>query len=124
VEEGAYVWNTLWEDGAVVGNGTDVPVEKIDPLASYHCTVTRQVPGTDTTFTPDETLTRRQALKSYTINNARMAFEEDVKGTLTPGKLADVTVLSHDILTGPSERIREVEVDYTIVGGEVRYTRE
>ncbi len=124
VEQGAYVWKTLWEDGVVVGNGTDVPVEKINPLASYHCTVTRQVPGTDTTFTPDETLTRRQALKSYTINNARMAFEEEVKGTLTPGKLADVTVLSHNILTGPSERIRQATVDYTIVGGEVVYTGE
>ncbi len=124
VNQGAYLWNTLWADGAVVGNGTDVPVEKIDPLASLHCTATRQVPGTDTTFTPDETLTRRRALQSYTINNARMAFEEDVKGTLTPGKLADVTVLSENILTGPPERLREATVDYTIVGGEVAYANE
>ncbi len=124
VDQGAYLWNTLWADGAVVGNGTDVPVEKIDPLASLHCTATRQVPGTDTTFTPDETLTRRRALQSYTINNARMAFEEDVKGTLTPGKLADVTVLSENILTGPPERLREATVDYTIVGGEVAYANE
>ncbi|WP_208425376.1 MULTISPECIES: amidohydrolase [Salinibacter] len=124
VDQGAYPWNTLWADGAVVGNGTDVPVEKINPLASLHCTVARQVPGTDTTFTPDETLTRRRALQSYTINNARMAFEEDVKGTLTPGKLADVTVLSKNILTGPPERLREATVDYTIVGGEVAYANE
>ena len=124
VDQGAYLWNTLWADGAVVGNGTDVPVEKINPLASLHCTVSRQVPGTDTTFTPDETLTRRRALQSYTINNARMAFEEDVKGTLTPGKLADVTVLSKNILTGPPERLREATVDYTIVGGEVAYANE
>jgi predicted amidohydrolase YtcJ len=124
VDQGAYVWRTLWEDGAVVGNGTDVPVEKINPLASLHCTVARQVPGTDTTFTPDETLTRRQALKSYTINNARMAFEEDVKGTLTPGKLADVAVLSENILTGPAERLRDASVDYTVVGGDVAYANE
>jgi len=124
VDQGAYVWRTLWEDGAVVGNGTDVPVEKINPLASLHCTVARQVPGTDTTFTPDETLTRRQALKSYTINNARMAFEEDVKGTLTPGKLADVAVLSENILTGPVERLRDASVDYTVVGGDVAYANE
>ncbi len=121
VTEGAYVWRTLWNDGAVVGNGTDVPVEKIDPLASYHCTVTRQVPGTDTTFTPDETLTRRQALKSYTIENARMAFEEDEKGTLTPSKLADVTVLSDNILEIPADQIRDTQVDLTILGGEVVY---
>ena len=124
VEQGAYVWRTLWEDNAVVGNGTDVPVEKIDPLASLHCTVARQVPGTDTTFTPDEVLSRRRALKSYTINNARMAFEEDVKGTLTPGKVADVAVLSQNILTGPAERLREASVDYTVVGGDVVYTSE
>ena len=121
VEGGAYPWKTLWNDGAIVGNGTDVPVEKIDPLASYHCTVTRQVPGTDTTFTPDETLTRRQALKSYTINNARMAFAEDEKGTLTPGKLADVTVLSDNILEIPADQIRDTQVDLTILGGDVVY---
>jgi len=124
VEQGAYIWRTLWEDGVVVGNGTDVPVEKINPFASLHCTATRQVPGTDTTFTPDEALTRRQALKSYTVNNARMAFEEDVKGTLTPGKLADVAVLSQNILTGPAERLRNASVDYTVVGGDVVYTSE
>jgi len=124
VEAGAYAWKTLWEDGVVIGNGTDVPVEKIDPFASLHCTVTRQVPGTDTTFTPDEALSRRRALKSYTFNNARMAFEEDVKGTLTPGKLADVAVLSENMLEGPPGRIRETTVDYTVVGGEVVYTRE
>lgn len=119
VKEGAYVWKSLWEDGAVVGNGTDVPVEKIDPLASFHCTVTRQVPGSDTTFTPDETLSRKQALKSYTIKNAYAAFEEDIKGTLTPGKLADVTVLSKNILTVPADEIRGTKIDYTILGGEV-----
>jgi len=124
VREGAYLWRTLWEDGAIVGNGTDVPVEKIDPLASLHCTVTRQVPGIDTSFTPDETLSRRRALESYTVNNAYAAFEEDTKGTLAPGMLADVTVLSQNILTGPEDKIREATVDYTIVGGEIAYTRE
>ncbi|WP_103020176.1 amidohydrolase [Salinibacter altiplanensis] len=124
VNQGAYLWKTLREDGVVVGNGTDVPVEKINPLASLHCTVARQVPGSDTTFTAEEALTPREALKSYTINNARMAFEEDIKGTLTPGKLSDVAVLSHNILTGPPERLREATVDYTVVGGEVVYTKE
>jgi hypothetical protein len=123
VEEGAYLWQTLWEDGTIVGNGTDVPVEKIDPLASLHCTVARQVPGTDTTFTPDETLSPRRALESYTVNNAYAAFEEDRKGTLAPGMLADVTILSENILSG-AEAIREAQVDYTIVGGDIAYTRE
>lgn len=124
VEDGAYKWRTLWEDGAVVGNGTDVPVERIDPLASFDCTVRRQVPGTGTRFTPDETLTRRQALKSYTINNAYAAFEEEKKGTLSPGKLADIAVLSKNILTIPPDEIRETTVDYTVLGGTVVFERE
>jgi predicted amidohydrolase YtcJ len=123
VEEGAYVWKTLWEDGAVVTNGTDVPVEQIDPLASYHCTVTRAVPGADTTFTKEEALDRRRALESYTINNAYAAFAEDVKGSLEPGKLADVTVFGDNILEVSADEIRDVPVDVTIVGGEVAYER-
>jgi hypothetical protein len=124
VDQGAYLWRTLWEDGVVVANGTDVPVEKIDPLANFHCTVTREVPGTDTSFTDDETLTRRQALRSYTTKNAYAAFEEDVKGTLAPGMLADVAVLSTNILDGTEDDIRDAVVEYTIVGGEVVYERE
>jgi hypothetical protein len=124
VEQGAYVWKTLWEDGVVIANGTDVPVEKIDPLANFHCTVTREVPGTDTSFTEEEALTRRQALASYTTKNAYAAFEEDVKGTLAPGMLADVAVLSTNILEAPEDEIQEAAVDYTVVGGTVVYERE
>ena len=123
VEQGAYPWRTLWEDGAVVTNGTDVPVEAVDPLASLHCTITRQVPDADTAFTAEETLSRRQALRSYTVNNAYAAFEEDTKGTLTPGKLADIAVLTDNILAVPADEIRSVAVDLTIVGGEVAYER-
>ena len=123
VEQGAYPWRTLWEDGAVVTNGTDVPVEAVDPLASVHCTVTRQVPGADTAFTAEETLSRRRALRSYTVNNAYAAFTEDRKGTLTPGKYADIAVLSDNLLEVPADSIRSVDVDATIVGGEVAYER-
>jgi predicted amidohydrolase YtcJ len=123
VRQGAYVWRTLWRDGAVVANGTDVPVEAIDPLANLHCAVTRQVPGADTAFTPDETLTRRQALRSYTRNNAYAAFAEDRKGTLTPGMLADIAVLSTNILDGPAAALRSATVDLTIRGGTVAYRR-
>ena len=124
VEAGAYAWKTLWEDGTVVTNGTDVPVEKIDPLASLHCTVTRQVPGTDTLFTAEEALSRRRALRSYTYNNAYAAFAEKRKGTLAPGKLADITVLSNNILDVPADSIRSTEVTHTILGGEVAYQQE
>jgi predicted amidohydrolase YtcJ len=118
--QGAYVWRDLWESGAVVTNGTDVPVEDADPLASLHCSVTRAL-NDGSTFFPEQRMTREQALRSYTINNAYAAFEEDLKGMLTPGKLADIVVLSKDIMTIPAEEIPTARVQYTIVGGRVAY---
>lgn len=117
---GAYVWQDLMRSGAVVTNGTDVPVEDVDPLASYHCTVTR-VLDDGSVFYGDQAMSREEALRSYTINNAYAAFEEDEKGSLEVGKLADITVLSRDILTIPADEILDTRVDYTIVGGVVLY---
>jgi len=68
-------------------------------------------------------MTHEEALKSYTLDNAYAAFEEDLKGSLVEGKLADITVLSKDIMTIPVEEIPTARVDLTIVGGEVRYER-
>ena len=121
-EAGAYMWRTLIDSGAVVTNGTDVPVEDIDPIASYYASVAR-VCFDGTIFYPGQAMTREEALASYTINNAYASFEEDLKGSLTPGKLADIVVLSQDILTVPDEEITNTRVDYTIVGGEIRYQR-
>jgi predicted amidohydrolase YtcJ len=121
-EEGAYMWRALIETGAVIGNGTDVPVEDISPIASFYATVSRRL-NDGTVFYGNQRMTRMEALESYTINNAYAAFEEDVKGSLTPGKLADVTVLSRDIMTIPEEDIPGTEVVYTIVGGEIRYVK-
>ncbi|KPJ92004.1 MAG: amidohydrolase [Gemmatimonas sp. SG8_17] len=122
-EEGAYVWQKLMQTGAVVTNGTDAPVEDVDPIASYYATVSRRLKD-GRVFYPDQRMSRDEALRSYTINGAYAAFEEDIKGTLTPGKLADVTVLSKDILTIAEEEIPTTEVVYTIVGGEVVYKRD
>lgn len=119
---GAYVWKDLIESGAVVTNGTDAPVEDVDPIQSYHCTVTRALDD-GTRFFPEQALTREQALRTYTLNNAYAAFEEDLKGSLEPGKLADIVVLSRDIMTIPAERIPGTAVLYTIVGGRVLYER-
>jgi predicted amidohydrolase YtcJ len=120
---GAYMWQDLAAAGAVVTNGTDAPVEDVDPLPSYHCSVTRIV-ADGSQFYPDQAMGRIEALKSYTINNAYAAFEEDLKGTLEVGKLADITVLSRDILTIPANEILETEVSYTIIDGVVRYERD
>ena len=122
-DEGAYVWRKLWETGAVVTNGTDVPVEDISPIASFYSSVSRRLPD-GSVFLPGQRMTREQALRSYTTNNAYAAFEEDLKGSLTPGKLADIVVLSRDIMTVPEEQIAGTEVLYTIVGGQVKYQKE
>ena len=121
-EDGAYVWQSLWKTGAVVTNGTDVPVEAISPIASFHCSVTRDMVGTDSAFFPDQKLTRQQALQTYTTNGAYVAFQEKESGSLTPGKWADITVLSRDIMTVPADSILGTKVLYTIVGGKVVYT--
>ncbi len=120
--EGAYVWQSLWKSGAVVTNGTDVPVEAISPIASFHCSVTRDAVGTDSAFFPAQKLTREQALKTYTVNGAYVEFHETQTGSLTPGKWADITVLSRDIMTVPADSILGTRVLYTIVGGKVVYT--
>lgn len=122
-EQGAYVWRKLLESGAIVTNGTDTPVEDVSPLDSYYATVTRKLNG-GPTFFPEQKMTREEALRSYTLDCAFSAFEEGIKGTLEPGKLADITVLSRDILTCPGDDIRTAKVVYTIVGGKIRHSAE
>lgn len=117
-EQGAYVWRKLWDTGAVVMNGTDAPVEDLDPIPSYYATVSRMM-ATGEKYYPEQVLTRMEALESYTIKAAYGAFEEDIKGSLEVGKLADITVLSQDLLTVEEAAIPSTEVVYTIVGGEV-----
>ncbi len=120
--EGAYVWRTLWDTGAAISNGTDAPVEDVDPIASYYATVSRVMPDGNVFF-GEQRLSRMEALQTYTIKAAFAGFEEDIKGSLTPGKLADITVLSRDILTIPEEEIPMTEVVYTIVGGKVMHSK-
>jgi predicted amidohydrolase YtcJ len=121
-EEGAYVWQKLMKSGALVTNGTDAPVEDVDPIASYYATVTRKLKD-GSVFYPEQRMNRMQALRSYTINTARAAFEENVKGTLEVGKYADMVVLTKDILTVAEDEIPTAKVAYTIVGGQVKYKR-
>jgi predicted amidohydrolase YtcJ len=119
-EEGAYVWQKLMKSGAIVANGTDAPVEDVDPIASYYATVSRKLKD-GSVFYPDQRMSRIEALRSYTINGAYASFAQDQKGSLTPGKLADITVLSKDITTVPEDEIPTARVVYTIVGGKVKY---
>jgi predicted amidohydrolase YtcJ len=121
-EEGAYVWQKLMKTGAVVGNGTDAPVEDVSPLASFYASVSRKLKD-GSRFYPDQRMSREEALKSYTLNNAYAAFEEKLKGSLETGKLADITVLSKDIMTIPEDDIMTTDVVYTIVGGKMNFDR-
>ena len=121
VEWGAYAWRDLMDAGAIIANGTDAPVEDVDPIASYYSSVSRMM-GNGEVLTPRQKMSRMEALKSYTINNAYAGFEEDIKGSLEVGKLADITVLDRDILTIPEDDIPNIEVSYTIVGGEIMFS--
>jgi predicted amidohydrolase YtcJ len=118
----SYPWRDLIESGALLANGTDVPVEPIDAMASLYATVSRRT-SQGALFLPEQALSREEALASYTINNATAAFEEDVKGSITPGKWADLVVLSQDFFTVPEADIPDIEIDMTLVGGQVRYRR-
>ncbi len=119
-EEGAYVWEKLIESGAVICNGTDSPVEDVDPIKCFYSSVTRKL-ADGTEFYLNQKMTREEAIKSYTINGAYAAFEENIKGSITPGKFADLVVLSNDLLNCTDEEILQTKVIYTIVNGKVLY---
>ena len=126
IEEGAYVWRNLLKSGAVVINGTDVPVEPISPIESFYASVTRKTLKGEPAdgYEPWQKMTRVEALKSYTLSAAYGAFEEDFKGSVEVGKVADFTVLSHDIMTVPDDVILDTKIIYTIVNGKIEYKAE
>ncbi len=119
--EGAYVWRKLINSGATVTSGTDTPVEDVNPIPNFYAAVTRKM-ANGQAFFPEEKMTRAEALRAYTINNAYASFEENDLGSITPGKLADITVLSRDIMTVPDDSILGARVVYTIIGGQIRYS--
>jgi predicted amidohydrolase YtcJ len=125
IVEGAYVWQTLLQTGAKVINGTDVPVEPIDPLASFYASVTRKTlkGQPEGGYEPSQRMSREQALLSYTLDAAFGAFEEDIKGSITVGKLADFTVFDKNIMTVEEDEILDTHVVMTIIGGEVVFRK-
>jgi predicted amidohydrolase YtcJ len=125
IEEGAYMWQSLLKSGARIVNGTDAPVEPLNPIACFYASVTRKTLKKEPPegYEPKERMTREQALRSYTLDAAYGAFEENLKGSIEPGKLADFTVLSKDIMTIPEDNILETEVVMTIVNGKVQFNK-
>jgi len=126
IVEGAYVWQSLLRSGARIANGTDAPVEPVNPLPSFFASITRQTleGKPEGGYEPQERMTREQALRSYTLDAAYAAFMEEVTGSIEEGKLADFVVLSRDIMTIPAAEILETEVEMTIVGGTIRYRKK
>jgi len=125
IEEGAYAWRDLIDSDAVVMNGTDVPVEPINPIANFYASITRKtLKGTPKDgYEPRQKMTREEALIAYTKNNAFGAFEEDVKGSIEKGKYADFTVLSQDIMKVSEDKILNTEIEYTIINGKIEYMK-
>lgn len=118
--EGAYMWRSLIDSGVVIVNGTDAPVERIDPIASFYASVARRLPG-GTEFFPEQSMTREEALLSYTLWAAYGAHEDHVKGSLSVGKLADLTVWSQDFMELPLDQIPGTKAAATVVGGRIAY---
>jgi hypothetical protein len=123
VEEGAYVWQKLLKSGAVIANGSDFPVEEPNPMLGIYASITRQDPSGNPAkgWQPDQRLSREETLKSFTIHAAFAAHAEKDLGSLTPGKLADLLVLSKDVMTVPPPEILSTTVTTTVIGGRIVY---
>jgi hypothetical protein len=123
--QGAYAWRTLLNSGVVIPNGSDAPVEAVNPLISFKAFITRQdADGWPAGgWFPNQRTTREEALKSMTLWPAYGAFMEDVSGSLSPGKYADFVVLDQDIMAIAPERILDTRVLMTVLGGKVVYRK-
>lgn len=120
-KKGAYVWRSLLDNNVIIANGTDTPIEDVDPIQSFYASVTRTRKDNGMVFFQKQKMTRAEALYSYTLGNAYAAFEEDIKGSIKEGKLADLVLLSKDLEKCANDEILETEVLMTIVGGEFKY---
>ncbi|PIQ47227.1 MAG: amidohydrolase [Cytophagales bacterium CG12_big_fil_rev_8_21_14_0_65_40_12] len=123
IEDGAYVWQDLLKSGAIIPNGTDAPVEPVDPIPSFYASVSRRTLAglPEGGYEPAQKMTRDQALRSFTIYGAYAEFEEDFKGSIEVGKAADFTVFDKDIMTIAEDDILKTKVAMTIVAGKVAY---
>jgi predicted amidohydrolase YtcJ len=119
----SYAWRSMLDAGAPLAFGTDWPVAPLDPLLGIYAAVTRAtLDGRHPEgWFPEQRLSVEEALRAYTQGSAYAAFEEKEKGTIAPGKLADIVVLSDDLFSVPPEKIKEARVVITIVGGKVVY---
>ncbi len=120
---GAYAWRSLLDQGSIIPGGSDFPVESPNPIRGFYAAITRQdlAGRPEGGWHPDQRMTRLEALKSFTIWGAYAGFQEQMKGSIEPGKWADLTVLSEDIMRVDALRIPEATVEMTMVAGSVVY---
>jgi predicted amidohydrolase YtcJ len=118
---GAYAWRRFLQLGVPVANGSDFPVEEANPLLGFFASFARQdLSGQPPEgWTPDQRMTREESLYSWTMAGAYAAFEEKDKGSLTPGKLADLVVLDRDIMMAPALEVPKTKVWMTLLGGRI-----
>ncbi len=124
--KGAYAWRTLLNTGVVIPNGSDFPVEEVNPLISFHSAVSRQDASgwPPNGWYPDETMTRAEALKAMTVWPAYAGFQEKDMGSISAGKYADFVILDRDIMTVPASEILQTRVTSTWIGGRMVYQRQ
>jgi hypothetical protein len=115
---GAYMWRSFMDAGVLVNNGTDVPVEDIDPFANFYASVTRKTKDGNA-FYPDQKMSREEAIHSYTLANAFASFSEKEKGSIEVGKWADLILLSNDLIHCDEDNIKSTSVKMVMVGGKV-----
>ncbi|HKS31676.1 MAG TPA: amidohydrolase [Chthoniobacterales bacterium] len=120
---GAYAWNSLIKSGAIICGGSDAPVERGEPMIEFYAAVTRKSTKGESGegWHPEEVVSREQALKMFTINAAYAAFEENDKGSIEAGKLADFTILSGDIMKISEPEILKTRCEMTVIGGHTVY---
>ena len=123
--KGAYAYRQLLEQNGWLPNGSDFPVEQINPLFGFYAGVVRkdQSGFPPEGFQTENAITREQALRAMTIWAARSGFEEDRKGSIEPGKLADLVVTSTDLMSAPDSELFRIKVQRTYSGGELVYDR-
>lgn len=121
-QEGAYVWRSLIDSGAIIPNGTDAPVERIDPRVSLYAAVTRRLSNGEA-FYPEQCMTRKEGLLSYTLWPARAGFQERELGSIEVGKRADLVFWDRDLLRCEPEQILDAQVEMTVLDGKIVYER-
>lgn len=124
IEEGAYVWQTLLNKNVHIANGTDAPIERINPFENLYAAVTRKRLDNNEAFYPNQKMSRKKALEIYTQANAFAGFQEDWKGKIEKGYVADIVILDTNLLTCEERDIPNTKVLYTLVDGQIKYSAE